>query len=64
MNLYGIRARLGLIFLSFAFLVTISAGATFWSLETQKQDALVINLAGRQRMLLQQMQPFAACHRA
>jgi two-component system nitrate/nitrite sensor histidine kinase NarX len=36
-------------------LVLISAGAMMWGVETQRQDALVINLAGRQRMLAQQM---------
>jgi len=30
-------------------------GATFWGIETQKKDALVINMAGRQRMLIQLM---------
>jgi two-component system nitrate/nitrite sensor histidine kinase NarX len=36
-------------------LVTISVVASYWIIETQTQDALVINLAGRQRMLIQQM---------
>jgi hypothetical protein len=31
--------------------VLISVGATVWGVETQRQDARVINLAGRQRML-------------
>ncbi len=55
MKLNSIRAKLNLLFLAFASLVIVSAGATFWGLESQKQDALVINLAGRQRMLSQQM---------
>ncbi|MCL4260282.1 MAG: GAF domain-containing protein [Anaerolineales bacterium] len=40
---------------AFVVLVTISAAATYWGAQTQRQDALVINLAGRQRMLVQQM---------
>ncbi|GJQ51649.1 MAG: hypothetical protein HKUEN02_04960 [Anaerolineaceae bacterium] len=40
---------------AFVVLVTISAMATYWGAQTQRQDALVINLAGRQRMLVQQM---------
>lgn len=46
---------MGLLFLAFFLLVSVSAGLTFWGIETQKTDALVINLAGRQRMLIQQM---------
>lgn len=53
--LKSIRAALGLLFLTFVLLVSITVGATFWGLNAQKQDALVINLAGRQRMLVQQM---------
>lgn len=47
--------RMGLLFLAFFLLVSISAAATFWIIDTQNQDALVINLAGRQRMLVEQM---------
>src|SRR3970040_2221163 len=50
-----IQGRMGLLFLAFFLLVSVSAGLTFWGIETQKTDALVINLAGRQRMLIQQM---------
>jgi two-component system nitrate/nitrite sensor histidine kinase NarX len=46
---------MGLLFLAFLLLVSISVAASFWTIETQKKDALVINLAGRQRMLIQQM---------
>lgn len=56
MNLNSIRTRLSLLLAAFAFLIVVSFGATIWSLESQSQDALVINLAGRQRMLIQQMQ--------
>jgi len=50
-----LQARLTLLFIAFVFLVVISIGATYWGLQTQRQDALIINLAGRQRMLVQQM---------
>jgi two-component system nitrate/nitrite sensor histidine kinase NarX len=51
----NLRNRLGLLFLSFLILVTISVVATAWMVNDQNQDALVINLAGRQRMLVHQM---------
>jgi two-component system, NarL family, nitrate/nitrite sensor histidine kinase NarX len=46
---------MGLLFVTFFLLVAISVGATLWGVEAQKTDALVVNLAGRQRMLIQQM---------
>jgi two-component system, NarL family, nitrate/nitrite sensor histidine kinase NarX len=46
---------LALLFLAFLLLVVISVGLTFWGLDAQKQDARIINLAGRQRMLIRQM---------
>ncbi len=49
------QKRIGLIFLAFFLLVSISVVASYLIIETQKQDALVINLAGRQRMLIQSM---------
>lgn len=55
MLLKTLRGRLILLFIAFGTLVLISVSAMVWGLETQKQDALVINLAGRQRMLAQQM---------
>lgn len=55
MKLSTIQGRLGILFLAFFLLVAISVGATFWGTESQRQDARVINLAGRQRMLVQQM---------
>jgi len=55
MMLKSLQGRLTLLFVAFALLVLISVGATVWGVETQRQDALVINLAGRQRMLTQQM---------
>jgi methyl-accepting chemotaxis protein len=51
----SIRGRLGLLFFAFFLLVMVSAGLTFWGLRAQAGSALVINLAGRQRMLVQQM---------
>jgi len=56
MKMNSIRARLFLLLIAFAVLAAIAFGATFWSLESQKQDVLLVNLAGRQRMLLQQIQ--------
>lgn len=51
----SIRARLGLLLVTFTSLVTISVAATLWMARTQEKDALVINLAGRERMLSQQI---------
>ncbi len=51
----SIRTALEVLFILFALLVIVTVGVTFWALNAQKQDALVINLAGRQRMLVQQM---------
>lgn len=53
--LSSVRARLILLLLGFLLLVTGSVIATVIGLQTAAQDALVINLAGRQRMLLQAM---------
>ncbi|TAK37325.1 MAG: HAMP domain-containing protein, partial [Lysobacteraceae bacterium] len=48
--------RLRLIaFLGSLLLVAASVAVTFAALQTQRDDALVINLAGRQRMLIQRM---------
>lgn len=41
--------------LTFLLLGIASVTITFWALEDQQADALVINLAGRQRMLIQKM---------
>ncbi|GAB1472293.1 two-component system sensor histidine kinase NarX [Chloroflexota bacterium] len=51
----SLQGRLSLLFVAFVLLVLISVGAMMWGLETQRQDALLVNLAGRQRMLAQQM---------
>ena len=50
-----LQTQLIFLFIAFASLVLVSVGVTYWGLQTQRQDALVINLAGRQRMLIQQM---------
>lgn len=52
---HSLRVQLGAIFWGFLLLVTVSVTATFSALHTQRDDATVINLAGRQRMLTQQM---------
>ncbi len=44
-----------LAFLAVFLLVTVSVAVSFLALQEQQNDALVINLAGRQRMLIQQM---------
>ena len=51
----SVQGRVHLIFLAFALLVMLSVGATFWGIQTQKADARIINLAGRQRMLTQKI---------
>ena len=55
MNLSSIQSRFTLLLIAFTSLVIVSAGATFWTLENQERDASIINLAGRQRMLVQLM---------
>ena len=51
----SLRSRLGAVFLGFLILVAASAAATALTVNAQIDDARVINLAGRQRMLTQQM---------
>lgn len=51
----SIRRMMAAILLGFALLVTVSVIVTFWGLAIQSDDAQVINLAGRQRMLVQEM---------
>ncbi len=55
MILNSLQGRLTILFAAFALLMLVSVGAMVSGSDTQKQDALVINLAGRQRMLTQQM---------
>ena len=51
----SLQARLTYLFAAFVLLVVAAVGAMMWDSESQKQDALLINVAGRQRMLAQQM---------
>lgn len=51
----SLQTQLNAIFLGFLLLVFSSAATTFWLAQTQQQDAALINLVGRQRMLEQQM---------
>ncbi len=53
--LKSLQGRLSALFFAFVLLVLTSVGATFWGVKTQQNDALIINLAGRQRMLVQLM---------
>ncbi len=51
----SLRVQLGAIFVSFLLLVGGSGAATFLAIQAQADDATLINLAGRQRMLTQKM---------
>ncbi len=51
----SLHTQFGVIFLGFLLLVGSSVAATFQVIQTQQADAAVINLAGRQRMLTQQI---------
>jgi two-component system, NarL family, nitrate/nitrite sensor histidine kinase NarX len=51
----SLRTQLGAIFLGFLLLVAASVAVTFWLVVSQQHDAAILNLAGRQRMLTQQM---------
>jgi two-component system, NarL family, nitrate/nitrite sensor histidine kinase NarX len=56
MNIFrSFRGQFSLIFLGFLLLVGGSTAATFQVIEEQQSDAVILNLAGRQRMLAQQM---------
>ncbi|MCC7353412.1 MAG: type IV pili methyl-accepting chemotaxis transducer N-terminal domain-containing protein [Anaerolineae bacterium] len=51
----SLRTRLGILFVGFLLLVVGAVGEMVRATDAQTGDALVINLAGRQRMLIQQM---------
>ncbi len=53
--LRSLGAQLGAIYLGFLLLVVGSVAATFVALHSQANDATIINLAGRQRMLTQRI---------
>ena len=42
----SLQARLTYLFAAFVLLVVVSVGAMIWRSETQRQDAVLINLAG------------------
>lgn len=50
-----IRYKLGFIVLGLSLIITSMFGVTWYTTSAQKADGLVINLAGRQRMLSQKM---------
>ncbi|GAB4528418.1 MAG: hypothetical protein Fur0018_14480 [Anaerolineales bacterium] len=52
---HSLKTHIALLLGTLALLVLVATGATLWGVQAQSQDALVINLAGRQRMLIQQM---------
>lgn len=51
----SLHTQLGMVFVGFLLLVISSVAVTFWLMQTQQHDSVIINLAGRQRMLAQQM---------
>jgi two-component system nitrate/nitrite sensor histidine kinase NarX len=60
--LKSLQSKLSALFIAFVLLVLTSVGATFFGVTTQQKDALVINLSGRQRMLIQLMTRLAIEH--
>lgn len=51
----SLHAQLGVILLGFLLLVGGAAVATILAVRAQASDALLVNVAGRQRMLVQQI---------
>lgn len=52
---HGVNARIGLLLAGLFILVSGSAFLTLRAIDTQTEDAATINLAGRQRMLIESM---------
>ena len=52
---WSIRYKFAAIIGIFVLATVVAAGMTFVTVQSQKQDGLIINLAGRQRMLAQKM---------
>ena len=52
---WSIRYKFAAIIGVFVFATVAAAGMTFLTVQSQKQDGLIINLAGRQRMLAQKI---------
>lgn len=55
MKNFQIRHRLGIVAIGFFLIIAVMFTMTWTITEKQKDDGLVINLAGRQRMLVQKM---------
>ncbi len=51
----SVKFKLGLVMGGFVALIIAIIGITFWTVNSQESDGVVINLAGRQRMLTQKM---------
>ncbi len=51
--IHSIKFKLGVVIGGFVFLITAIIAVTFWTVNLQKDYALLINLSGRQRMLAQ-----------
>ncbi len=52
MNL-GIKTKLGVILGVFVFLIIASVAVTYWTISSVSDDSVIINMAGRERMLAQ-----------
>jgi signal transduction histidine kinase len=51
----SIRITMAIVFAALALIGGLSVGVSLWATQAQQHDALVLNLAGRQRMLSQKM---------
>lgn len=55
----SLSSQLSIIFMGFLLLVIVSPVVTFRLAQTQRNDSVIVNLAGRQRMRVQQMMRLA-----